>query len=136
MIKPDSKVSLNDWNMKETHTLLSSLCTSIILDYDIVVFAEDIADAFSHDALSLMLLAGINAACKEGNNRPRIVMDMLDSNNVQLAQTANADDVIIGTEVTSNYMFQIARAPVRHAIFSELMSSWGTEIGFRPASLY
>lgn len=133
---PSGEKTLDYWNMRESHLLLSSLCTSKVLEYDIVVFAEDIVDAANHDALSLMLLAGINAACRNSDKRPRIVMDLFDHNNVELAQTANADDVIIGAEVASNYLLQVAISPLRYYIFTEILSCWGTEIELKPAELY
>ena len=130
------RVTLDYLDMRESHSLLSAITSSKVLDYDMVVFAEDIQDAVSHDALSLMLLAGINVACRNSDKRPRIVMDLFDHNNVELAQTANADDVIIGAEVASNYLLQVAMSPSRYFIFTELLSCWGTEIGIKPTALY
>ena len=74
--------------------LLHSLCSETMSVYDIVIFAEDIVDFSNYDACSLMLLAGINAACKDNIKKPRIIMEMLDPKNAELAQTANADDMI------------------------------------------
>jgi ion channel POLLUX/CASTOR len=59
-------------------------------------------------------------------------MELFDSKNAELAQTANADDVIIGSELLSNYLVQITRIPERHSIYEELLTAGGSEIYIKP----
>lgn len=131
-----SKISYSFWDMVDFEQLLNQLSCSKLNDYDIIIFAEDIDNLENYDARMLMLLAGINSACSKIGKMPRVVMELLDSNNVELAQTAQADDVIIGSEMISNYMVQISKLPERHYVYSELFKADGSEIYFRPIELY
>ena len=63
-------------------------------------------------------------------------MELFDSKNAELAQNANADDVIIGSELLSNYLVQITRVPERHAIYEELLTAGGLELDIKPIELH
>lgn len=103
--------------------------------YKYVVYVEDVDDPGDHDARGLMFLAGINAACNKGS-RPRVVLDLLDPRNIPLARSISADDVIIGSELVSKYMVQIALAPSRYQVLDELLNYGGSEIYIKPLHFY
>lgn len=130
----DVKVHFRD--MKIIDTALSRLIEGRGGDFDLIIFAEEVLEPYNFDARSLMCLAGINSAFNKCDKKPRIVMELFDSNNVELAQAANADDVIIGSELLSNYLVQIVREPERHSVFAELLAPKGSEIYIKPITLY
>ncbi len=129
-------LELNFWDMEEVESLFIRPSQGDISSYDIIIMAQDANDPLRHDSFSLMNLSGLLSICDDENDRPRIVMDLLDINNAELAKTARADDVIIGTEMISDYLFQIARDYNRYLAFQELLNSEGAEIYFKPLSLY
>lgn len=127
-------LTLNTIPMDNVDDLVQKLNSGEVVDFDLVIFADEVEDTSSYDARLLMCLAGINTAFK--NNKPRIVMELFESSNVELAQTAHAEDVIIGTELLSNYLVQIADSPERHQIYAELLTYGETEIYIKPVDLY
>lgn len=129
-------IRIDTWNLSDIQDTLYRLCTSGLDDFDFVIFAEDYVEQRSHDASTLMMLAGINSVCGHRTQHLRIVVELVDTNNVELAQKANADDVIIGLELASNYMVQLVREPERYTVYNELLSASGNEIYIKPLSLY
>ena len=125
---------LSFWQMEDVNYFISHATEKKVSQFDIIIMAQDAKNPMRHDSVSLMKLSWLLSSCEE--NRPRIVMDLLDTNSAELAKTARADDVIIGTEMVSNFLFQIARDYNRYLIFKELLSSRGAEIYFKPLSLY
>lgn len=132
----NDEIKLHYHDMKKIDSILFHLIEGKGGGFDLIIFADEITDPNSYDARSLMILAGINSAFTQCNKKPRIVMELFDSKNAELAQTANADDVIIGSELLSNYLVQITRIPERHSIYEELMTAGGCEIYIKPLELY
>lgn len=93
--------------------------------------AEDVSHPDDHDSRTLMFLAGISAACKRGK-RLRIIVDLLDPRNINLATNISADDVIIGAEMVSRFMAQIVSNKKRYRVYEELLSYHGSEIYIMP----
>lgn len=129
------KDNLSFVKMKNINNFISHVNSNNISKFDIIIMAKDAKNPLRHDSVSLMKLSWLLSTCNE-KNRPRIVMDLLDTNSAELAKTARADDVIIGTEMISNFLFQISRDYNRYLIFEELLNSKGAEIYFKPLSLY
>jgi|GEM_PF-3377502 len=122
--------------MEKIDTILFDLIGGRDYDFDLIIFADEVKDPYNYDSRSLMCLAGINAVAKSKNRKPRVVMELFDPKNAELAQTAHADDVIIGSELVSNYLVQVARTPEREFVYSELLTAGGSEIYFKPVKLY
>jgi len=134
--KSNGEIKLHYHDMKKIDSILFHLIEGKGGGFDLIIFADEIIDPNNYDARSLMILAGINSAFKQCTKKPRIVMELFDSKNAELAQTANADDVIIGSELLSNYLVQITRVPERHAIYEELLTAGGSELYIKPIELY
>lgn len=104
--------------------------------YDTVVLLEDATDPDQHDAKILTLMAAIRAAGRNSGSRPLVVAELYDPRNRELALAADVDDVVVSTELASNFMVQVAREPERAAIYRELMDEQGNEFYVRPVSTY
>jgi len=122
-------------DMDKIDTILFDLIGGKDYNFDLIIFAEEVKNPLTYDARSLMCLAGINTAATN-KNPPRVVMELFDPKNAELAQSANADDVIIGSELLSNYLVQVAILPDRDYVYSELLTEGGSEIYFKPIDLY
>lgn len=104
--------------------------------YDTVVLLEDETDPDQHDARILTLMAGIRAAGRNSGSRPVVVAELYDPRNRELALAADVDDIVVSTELASNFMVQVAREPERAAIYRELMDEQGSEFYLRPVGVY
>jgi ion channel POLLUX/CASTOR len=134
--KDNGEIKLHYHDMKKIDSIIFHLIEGQGGGFDLIIFADEIKDPNSYDARSLMILAGINSAFKQCKKKPRIVMELFDSKNAELAQNANADDVIIGSELLSNYIVQVTKVPERHAIYEELLTAGGSELYIKPIELY
>jgi len=135
-LKDTSGIGISYVDMEEIENLLTLTSLAEISDFDIIIMAQDLQRAQDHDTLSLMLLSGLNASCEDNYKRPRVVMELLNPNNAELARSAKADDVIIATELASTFLYNISCDTDRYILFNELLSSEGPTIYFKPLCCY
>lgn len=109
---------------------LASPITSIVLLAQRTGMSADEAD--SRTLLSHMLLR--RALDARGGVPPRIVVELLDARNVELARMTGADDYVVSDAIASRMMAQLAEQPGRRAVLLQLYGAGGPSIHLVPAS--
>jgi hypothetical protein len=109
-----------------------------VADYDqvIVVGYRDVVSVGEADARTLLTLLTLEKAVGAGTRTPRVVAEVLDRTNVDVAQTGRVDDVIISDELSSLMIAQVSERMERHRVFDELFDAGGTFASLRPAPHY
>jgi hypothetical protein len=88
------------------------------------------------DARSMLTLLALHRAWEDDPHRPRIVAEMLDRSNVEIAQTTGVDDFIVSDELSSLMIAQVSERLELQAVFEELFDADGCFVSLRPAPLY
>jgi Trk K+ transport system NAD-binding subunit len=88
------------------------------------------------DARSMLMLLALHRAWQGDPARPRMVAEMLDSSNVEIAQTTGADDFIVSDELSSLMIAQVSERIELQAVFDELFDADGCFVSLRPAPFY
>ena len=88
------------------------------------------------DARSMLMLLALHRAWAGDPHRPRMVAEMLDSSNVEIAQTTGVDDFIVSDELSSLMIAQVSERLELQAVFNELFDAEGCFVSLRPAPLY
>jgi Trk K+ transport system NAD-binding subunit len=88
------------------------------------------------DARSMLMLLALHRAWAGDPRRPRMVAEMLDSSNVEIAQTTGVDDFIVSDELSSLMIAQVSERLELEAVFNELFDADGCFVSLRPAPLY
>lgn len=88
------------------------------------------------DAKTLLTLLLLNRALREIDRRPRIVTELLDARDVDLAVVTGADDFVVSDALASLMMAQLAERPELHAVFTDLFDSDGSAVQMSPARRY
>jgi hypothetical protein len=95
---------------------------------------RETADA--HTLLDLMMLRHQldDDAVTSSGAAPRVVVEMLDADNVPLAQWMGADDYIVSDAIAGKLMTQLAIEPRRRTVLLELYGTEGPSIGLVDAA--
>jgi Trk K+ transport system NAD-binding subunit len=88
------------------------------------------------DARSMLTLLALHRAWAGHPKRPRVVAEMLDRSNVDIAQTTGADDFIVSDELSSLMIAQVSERIELSDVFAELFDAEGCALALRPAVLY
>ena len=90
------------------------------------------------DARTLLTLLLIRRALQRTNGvRPfRIVTELLDSSDVELARATGADDFVVSDALSSYMMTQLSENPELEAVFQDLFDADGSALGLKPAAWY
>jgi Trk K+ transport system NAD-binding subunit len=88
------------------------------------------------DARSMLTLLALHRAWTGDRNRPRVVAEMLDRSNVNIARTTGADDFIVSDELSSLMIAQISERLELCDVFQELFDAEGAFVSLHPAALY
>jgi hypothetical protein len=85
-----------------------------------------ITDADSRTLLDLMVLQR-RLAAGEGAP-PRVVVELLDVDNLDLARVSGADDYLVSQAIGSQFIAQLAEQPERRAVYRQLYAAGGSSI--------
>jgi hypothetical protein len=85
------------------------------------------------DAHTLLTLATIRQALPTGAAQPRIVAEVVEVRNVEIAEAVGADDLVVSDRLSSLLMAQLAEAPRIRGVFAELFDPDGSSIELRSA---
>jgi Trk K+ transport system NAD-binding subunit len=88
------------------------------------------------DARTMLTLLALNRAWLGNPNRPRVVAEMLDRSNVEIAQTTGVDDFIVSDELSSLMIAQLSERLELQDVFAELFDASGCFVSLHPAVLY
>jgi hypothetical protein len=89
------------------------------------------------DARSLLnLLLFDRGSSARGAPRPRIVVELLDAKDVDLARVSGADDFVVSDALASYMMAQLSENPELAEVFAQLYTAAGTSVFMEPADPY
>jgi ion channel POLLUX/CASTOR len=92
-------------------------------------------EADARSLLSLLILQQALVASSSGQ-RPRIVTELLDARDVDLARATGADDFVVSDELSSLMLAQLAERPDLEDVFADLFDVEGSAIALQPAAWY
>jgi ion channel POLLUX/CASTOR len=144
VVEPAELVDEQLENLAETfraiHGDLDQLTTFVAeRDYDKVIIlgyrgglSPEEADA--RTLLTLLLLEG--ALARDGERRGRIVTELLDSRDVDLARATGADDFVVSDELSSLLLAQLAERAEVEPVLADLFDVEGSALSLLPAEWY
>jgi Trk K+ transport system NAD-binding subunit len=115
---------------------LIDVITACEYDQAIVLGYRHRMHASKADARTMLTLLAMHKAWTGRAHRPRVVAEMLDRANVEIAQTIEVDDFIVSDELSSLMLAQVSERLELHRVFAELFDAEGSFISLRPAELY
>jgi hypothetical protein len=116
---------------------LAGLVSDEEYDQGIVLSYRDAVEAADGDARTLLTLLALRRAWPAGGDAAvRIVAEVLERDDVELAQAGGVDDWIVSDEVTSLMLAQLSERTELAQVFLELFSPEGARLSFRPAQRY
>ena len=105
-------------------------------DQVIILCYSDMLDIQEADARTLITLLHLRDMAEKGGHDFRIVTEMLDVRNRELAEVTQADDFIVSNKLTSLMLAQISENQELSAVFADLFDPEGAEIYLKPAGDY
>lgn len=105
-------------------------------DRVIVLSDTNAADAQSADAQSLIILLQLRALRQAAPKKFGIVTQMMVSENRELANVIQVDDIIVSDEILSYLLVQVSQEKDRLGVLSELVSPQGKELYLKLVSDY
>jgi len=88
------------------------------------------------DARTLITLLHLRDMEQKGGHDYRIVTEMLDERNRELAEVTQADDFIVSNKLVSLMLSQVSENRELNALFADLFQPEGSEIYLKPAEDY
>ena len=106
--------------------------------YDQIVLLcySDTLDDQEADARTLITLLHLRDIAEKGGHDFRIVSEMLDVRNRELAEVTQADDFIVSNKLTSLMLAQVSENRDLNAVFADLFDPEGSEVYLKPAGGY
>jgi voltage-gated potassium channel Kch len=105
-------------------------------DQVIILCYSDTLDVQEADARTLITLLHLRDMAEKGGHDFRIVTEMLDTRNRELAEVTQADDFIVSNKLTSLMLAQVSENKELSAVFADLFDPEGAEIYLKPAKNY
>lgn len=109
-----------------------------ITDYDYVMLLcyEQNFPVQEADAQTLITLLHIRSITEKSDKHIKLVSEMIDMKNRQLADITSADDFIVSDKLLSLLMTQVSENKYLMRVFEDLFDADGSEIYIKPASEY
>lgn len=105
-------------------------------DQVIILCYSDTLDIQEADARTLITLLHLRDMAEKGGHDFRIVTEMLDTRNRELAEVTQADDFIVSNKLTSLMLAQVSENKELSAVFADLFDPEGAEVYIKPAKNY
>ena len=102
----------------------------------VIVLSNNELPAKQADTQTLVTLLHLREIAKSHNYQFRIVTEMLDARNQTLAQVGQPDDFVIGEQIISLMLTQIAEQKYLNRVFQDLFAPEGSEIYLKPIADY
>jgi voltage-gated potassium channel Kch len=93
------------------------------------------AEADARSLLTLLILQQALVPDSSGR-RPRIVTELLDGRDIELARATGADDFVVSDELSSLMLAQLAERAELENVFADLFDVEGSAIALQPATWY
>jgi len=94
------------------------------------------ADADAQTLLSLLAVNTLKQWGAFGYGRARIIAEILDSNNVELARVVAVEDLVVSDRLASLMMTQLSQSPHLSPIFQQLFGPGGVYLSAKPINYY
>ena len=108
--------------------------------YDqVIILCYRTGDVADSDARTLLTLLQVRQATEldgSPNNGVRLVTELLDVRDVELARIANPDDFVVSERLTSLMLAQLSENADLRGVFADLFDAQGVELVLVPASRY
>lgn len=88
------------------------------------------------DAETMIALLHLRDLAETHGYRYRLISEMLHLRNTELASVSRSDDFVVGDQMVSNLMAQLAYQPALAPVFHELLDDQGMEIYLKSIALY
>ena len=88
------------------------------------------------DAQTLITLLHLRDMAQQDGSDVRLVTEMLDLRNRELAEVTQVDDFIVSSRLTSLLLAQVSENKELTAVFADLLDPEGSEIYLKPVELY
>jgi len=108
-------------------------------DHVIILGYRDGLTPSEADARTLLTLLLLRRALRESavkGGQCRIVTELLDAGDVELAQATGADDFVVSDALSSYMLTQLSENPELDPVFTDLFDAEGSAIGLKPAMWY
>lgn len=115
--------------------ILDSLKLSTYHQIILLCYSDDLS-AQEADARTLMTLLHLRDIAERTGEDFRIVSEMLDLRNRELAEVTQADDFIVSNKLTSLMLAQISENRELEAVFADLFDPEGSEVYLKSATSY
>ena len=115
--------------------VLDNLDVTSYNSVQVLCYKEDM-EMQEADSSTLITLLHLRRICEEKDVDLKIVSEMLDIRNRDLAEVTKADDFIVSDKLISLMMSQVSENKKLMHVFEDLMDSEGSEIYLKPASNY
>jgi ion channel POLLUX/CASTOR len=102
----------------------------------VIILCYDTLDVQEADARTLITLLHLRDMAEKGGHDFRIVTEMLDARNRELAEVTQADDFIVSNKLTSLMLAQVSENKELSAVFADLFDPEGAEVYLKPAGNY
>jgi|GEM_PF-4403233 len=86
------------------------------------------------DMRTIATLLTVRAALGERHPQVRIISEVLDANNLDLAAMAKPDDTVISEQMISLHCLQLSQQPELENVYDDLLGSRGTNYPFTQSS--
>jgi voltage-gated potassium channel Kch len=118
---------------------LTATVSGRTFDHVIILGYRDGLTSSEADARTLLTLLLLRRALHESavdGTRCRIVTELLDAGDVELAQATGADDFVVSDALSSYMLTQLSENPELEPVFTDLFDADGSAIGLKPAPWY
>ncbi len=102
----------------------------------VILFSDDESDSETSDAVTLLRLIHLRDISRKEGLSFSITSEMKDVANQKLAKVAEANDLVVGSNIINLILTQIAENRSLAYVFQELLRAEGSEITIREASHY
>lgn len=108
--------------------------------YDQVIIlcyrGDDVAASDARTLLTLLQIRQVTEDASSPNHGVRLVAELLDARDVELARIANPDDFVVSERLTSLMLAQLSENAELRGVFADLFDAEGVELVLVPASRY
>jgi voltage-gated potassium channel Kch len=91
------------------------------------------SEADARTLLTLLLLQRALSETAVDNSECRIVAELLDASDVELAQATGADDFVVSDALSSYVLAQLSENPELEPVYQDLFDAEGSAVGLKPA---
>ncbi|MFI3213323.1 MAG: hypothetical protein R3Y24_08260 [Eubacteriales bacterium] len=102
----------------------------------VLILSDDACDTETSDAMTLLKLIHLRDILQKTGKAFNITSEMKDSANQKLAKVAQANDLVVGSNIINLILTQISENRDLATVFQELLTAEGSEIYIRNASYY